>query len=152
MNDEGIPMVVNNGGGNELVRGKVAQVLNATDLAINRGSADGVQVGTKFAILSNRGANITDPDSGEILDSVEIAKTLVKIVSVTPRLSVGRTFRSKTGANFAAILSGGTSRTETLRTDERRLQQELDPKDSFIKVGDEAVEYEGDYDGIVYDF
>lgn len=139
---------------NEMIRGKVARVLNSTDLAINRGSDDGVSVGMRFAILSDRGADISDPDTGEVLDSIEIAKTLVKIISVTPHLSVGRTFRSKGGGGIASALSiVGTARDETLRTDERRLQQELDPKDSFIKVGDEAQQYTGDtYGGIVYDF
>jgi hypothetical protein len=139
---------------NEVIRGKVARVLNSTDLAINRGTDDGVDVGMRFAILSDRGADIKDPDSDEVLDSIEIAKTLVKIISVTRHLAVGRTFRSKGGGGIAAALNMvGTQRDETLRTDERRLQQELDPKDSFIKVGDEAVQYTGDaYAGIVYDF
>jgi hypothetical protein len=139
---------------NEPIRGKVARVLNSTDLALNRGSDDGVSVGMRFAILSDRGADITDPDSGLVLDSIEIAKTLVKIISVTEHLCVGRTFRSKGGGGIASALSIiGTPRNETLHTDERRLQQELDPKDSFIKVGDEAVQYTGeDYGGIVYDF
>lgn len=138
----------------ELIRGKVARVLNSTDLAINRGSENGVLVGMRFAILSDRGADIKDPDSGEVLDSIEIAKTLVKVISVTPHLSVGRTFRTKGGGGIAAALSiVGSLRDETLRTDERRLQQELDPKDSFIKVGDEAVQFTGEsYGGIVYDF
>lgn len=139
----------------ELIRAKVAQVLNATDLAMNRGSDDGVVVGMRFAILSDRGANIKDPDTGETLDSIEIAKTLVRIVSVTPRLAVGRTFRNKGSRNgaMAAILQMGGERSETLRTDERRLQQELDPKDSFIKIGDEAAQYtDAEYAGIVYDF
>lgn len=140
-----------------LIRAKVAQVLNSTDLALNRGSKDGVEVGMRFAILSDRGADIKDPDTGEVLDSIEIAKTLVKIISVTPRLAVGRTFRRKGSSNsaFAAALNvmGTGERAETLRTDERRLQQELDPKDSFIKAGDEAVQFTGEgYSGIVYDF
>jgi hypothetical protein len=51
-----------------LIRAQVAQVLNSTDLAINRGSKDGVEVGMRFAILSDRGADIKDPVTGEVLD------------------------------------------------------------------------------------
>ena len=137
------------------IKAKVAQVLNSTDLALNRGEDAGVRVGMRFAILSDRGADIRDPDTGDVLDSVEIAKTLVKIVSVTPKLSVGRTFRRiKAGGGIASMLNlVGEDRSETLRTDQRRLQQELDPKDSFIAIGDEAIQYTGDeYTGIVYDF
>lgn len=137
-----------------LVRAKVARVLNATDLALNRGSNDGVEVGARFAILDRRGHDILDPDTKEVLDSVQIAKTVVKVVSVTPRLAVARTFRTKrTGLSVMAGLDfGPRDRTETLRSDSHRLQQELDPKDSYIKEGDEAIEYRGDFDGIVFEF
>ena len=137
----------------ELITAKVARVLNTTDLALNRGSDAGVQVGSRFAILSDRGEDIRDPDTNEILDSVQIAKTLIKIVSVSPKVSVGRTFRSIESFGFASILSQGSTRHETLRSDERRVQQELDPKDSLVKIGDVAVQYSGDkFAGIVYDF
>lgn len=138
----------------ELIRAKVARVLNTTDLALNKGSAAGVEVGMRFAILSDKGENITDPDTNEVLDSVDIAKTLVKIVSVTEKLAVGRTFRSTENTRSISSMFAMTEsqRHETLRTDERRLQQELDPKDSFIKIGDAAIQYVGDYSGIVYAF
>jgi hypothetical protein len=137
-----------------LVRAKVARLLNSTDLALNRGENDGVGVGTRFAILDRRGHEIVDPDTHEVLDSVQIAKTLVKVVSVTPRLAVARTFRTKRAGmpGFAGLDFTARDRTETLRSDANRLQQELDPRDSYIKVGDEAIEYRGDFDGIVFEF
>lgn len=134
------------------IHARVARVLNSTDLALNRGSDAGVEVGMRFAILSDAGVDIKDPDTGEILDSVEIAKTLVKIISVTPKLSVGRTFRRYESFGIASALSRGSVRTETLNSDESRAQQELDPRKSKVKVGDGAVEYNGEYSGIVYDF
>jgi len=136
----------------ELITAKVARILNNTDLALNRGTDVGVEIGMKFAILSDAGADITDPDTGEVLDSVEIAKTLVKIISVTERLSVGRTFRRYESAGIADMFTRGSSRHETLNSDESRVQQELDPRKSKVKVGDEAVQYTGDFAGIVYDF
>ena len=106
----------------------------------------------RFAIFSDAGADITDPDTGEILDSVEIAKTLVKIISAGPKLSVGRTFRKYETFGFARVLSQGSTRHETLNSDESKVQQELDPAKSKVKVGDEAIRYTGDFGGIVYDF
>lgn len=137
----------------EMIEAKVARVLNTTDVALNRGSESGVEVGMRFAILSDRGENIRDPDTKEILDSIAIAKTLVKIVSVTPKLAVGRTFRSIESTGFASILTHGSARHETLRSGESRVQQELDPKDSLVKIGDRAIQYVGErFSGIVYDF
>lgn len=138
------------------IHAKVARVLNSTDLALNRGSDAGIQVGARFAILSDRGMDITDPDTGETLDSVEIAKTLVKVISVTPKLCVARTFRSYESFGLADTLFrnslGGGTRHETLRSDEATAQQELDPSQAKVKVGDQAVQYSGEWEGIAYDF
>ncbi|MCL2489764.1 MAG: hypothetical protein FWF36_03420 [Propionibacteriaceae bacterium] len=131
---------------------KVARIINNTDLALNKGLEDGVEVGMKFAILSDAGEDIRDPDSGEVLDSIQIAKTVVKVIYVTSRLSIGRTFRKYESAGIFATFGQGTTRYETLASDESRVQQELDPAKAKVKVGDRAVEYTGEYTGIVYDF
>ncbi|UOE43087.1 hypothetical protein [Agromyces larvae] len=136
-----------------MIEAKVARVLNTTDVALNKGSDAGVEVGMRFAILSDKGEDIRDPDTKEVLDSIQIAKTLVKIVSVTPRLSVGRTFRTIESVGFNRMLFGETKRHESLRSDESRVQQELDPNESLVKVGDKAVQYVGErFPGIVYEF
>ena len=136
----------------ELITAKVARILNSTDVALNRGEDAGVEIGMRFAILSDAGADIKDPDTGEILDSVEIAKTLVKVISVSNKLSVGRTFRKYESFGMGAIISRGTTRHETLSSDESSVQQELDPRKSKVKVGDRVIQYTGDFAGIVYDF
>lgn len=136
----------------EEIRAQVARVVNSTDLALNKGSDAGVEVGMKFAILSNAGADIKDPVTGEVLGSVDIAKTVVKIIIVEPRVSIGRTFRKMQSYGISQILTGGTARAETLNSDESTVQQELDPSKAKVKYGDEAVEYTGEFNGVVYDF
>lgn len=136
----------------DLIRAQVARVVNSTDLALNRGSDVGVKVGMRFAILSDAGADIKDPETGEILDSVEIAKTVVKVINVTPRVSIARTFRKMESYGIGSILTGDRTRNETLNSDESTVQQELDPSKAKVKVGDKAVEYTGEFTGVVYDF
>lgn len=137
------------------IRTKVAAIINAQDLALAAGSDEGVEVGMRFAILDPRGRDIPDPDDpANILGSVEIAKTLVKVVSVEPQICVARTFRTVRGGSLAAMLqltAGQAERQETLRSDAKRLSQELDPKDSYIDIGDEAVQYDESWSGLVYD-
>lgn len=135
-----------------LIHAKVARILNNTDLALNKGELDGVEAGMKFAILSDVGEDIRDPVTDEVLDSIQIAKTVVKVIHVSPRLSVGRTFRTHKTLGALAAFSQEMTRQETLASDESRVQQELDPKKAKVKVGDDAVEYTGDYTGIVYEF
>jgi hypothetical protein len=136
------------------IRAKVAQLLNSTDLALNKGANHGVEVGMKFAVLDPIGRDIEDPETGEVIGSVDIAKTVLKIVRVEPGLSVARTFRSRQSGGFGlgALAGLAGTREETLRSDERRLQQMLDPKDSKVKVGDTAVQYSGEFGGLVLDF
>lgn len=136
----------------DLIHAKVARILNNTDLALNRGEEHGVEEGMKFAILSDVGEDIRDPDTNEVLDSIQIAKTVVKIIHVASRSSVGRTFRTRRTLGMLGAISGESTRQETLASDESRVQQELDPKKAKVKVGDAAVEFTGEYTGIVYEF
>ena len=77
----------------EPIRGKVARVLNSREVALNKGSSDGVEVGMIFKILSPASA-IKDPDTGELLGSIELEKISVEISAVYERVSVASTYRT----------------------------------------------------------
>ena len=131
------------------IEGKVARVLTARDLVLNRGQVDGVIVGMRFAILNRKGADIKDPDSGETLGSIELPKTFVKVVSVKDHLAVARTFREfrtkggplwNIGALGPVLDNPPQTRVETLKTDETLVEEEISDTDSYVKIGDPAVE------------
>lgn len=133
------------------IEGKVAKVLNSREVAINRGEDSGVEVGMKFAVLNRNGLEIVDPDTGEKLDSVEVEKTVVKIVRTTPRTAVGRTFRTTT-TRAGVLYTGGLlglsqpprKIVETLRTDETTYKEEIEEEDTYVKTGDPVVEVTGE--------
>ena len=77
----------------EPVRGKVARVLNEREVAINRGSNDGVEIGMKFNILDPESQEIRDPDTNEALGFIERPKSRVRVTQVHDRVSVAETFR-----------------------------------------------------------
>jgi hypothetical protein len=144
------------------IEGKVARILTARELVINRGSEAGVEVGMRFAILNRKGREIIDPDTKEVLGSVELPKTFVKVIAVEPKLAVARTFREfhypgvrglgDTAFSLSALMTGKPERTEveTLKTDETRMKDEMDEADSFVKTGDPAVQMVGnEYAGSV---
>ncbi len=130
--------------------GKVAAVLTKRELVINRGEADGVKVGMRFVVLNSQGIDIKDPDSGESLGSVEVPKTIVKIVRIDgAHLSVGRTFRTIAGTpgilGAMSNFSGTPDRIETLDIDEHTLlKEELAPGESYVRVGDPVRSTLGD--------
>lgn len=132
------------------IEGSVAQVLNAREVVINRGQTHGVESGMRFAILNRHGAGITDPDTGEPLDSVEVEKTVVKIVRVYERSAVGRTFRTVTSGSFGAasalqeMFAPARREYETLKTDEKMYVEELDEAESYVKRGDPVVQVTGE--------
>lgn len=135
------------------IRGKVAAILSKRELVLNVGAADDVRVGMRFVILNSKGINVRDPDTGKVLGTVEVPKTVVKVVRVDgDHLSIGRTFRkiAGNGPNFMASLTGTPPRVETLDIESgSSLKAELSAAQSYIKPGDVAVETEGDeYDDL----
>ena len=131
---------------NNRIEGVVAEILTGRELVINRGSADGVAIGTRFAILNSKGADIKDPITGSSLGSIELEKTVVKIVRVQEHLSVGRTFRTyrTSGFDINWMLRASTTEVEGLKTDQARLKEELSEEESYVKIGDRAVQYTGE--------
>lgn len=127
------------------IRGRVAKILNKRELVINRGSNDGVVLGMKFAVLDAKGENITDPETGDVLGSVDRPKVEVEVVRVQERLSLARTFKGRRvnigGTGFGPAVSDVFSppryvtQYETLRTNESTLE-DLDDSQSIIKTGD----------------
>ena len=74
------------------IRGKVVAFVSKREFVMNIGSADGVKVGMRFAVLKPGGVAVHD-DDGNLLGTMEAAKTVVKVVRVEgDHLSVGRTF------------------------------------------------------------
>ena len=130
----------------EPIRGKIARVLSTRDVAINRGDRDGVAVGMVFNILSTKGGDIKDPDTGEELGSVELVKTSVKIKAVYERVSVASTYRSQTvnvGGSGIALTGLFTppkweTRVETLKVNDNNIQ-DLEEREAFVNTGDPVV-------------
>ena len=64
------------------IRGKVARVLNTREIAINVGVEDGVTVGMYFDVMDLQYEDIRDPDTDEVLGSIERPKVRVKVIHV----------------------------------------------------------------------
>lgn len=132
----------------ETIRGKVAKILNSREVALNIGKEHGVNLGMVFEILTPVGDEIRDPDSGETLGEINLAKTRVKINHVDNRFSVATTYRSK------RVDVGGTSlfqppkwetRYETLKKQEsfEGAAEPLDTWNSYVSAGDLVVQIPG---------
>jgi len=137
------------------VSGKVAAILSKRELILNVGADDGVSVGMRFVILNSNGIDVKDPDTGKVLGTAEVPKTVVKVVRIeSGHMSVARTFRTIGGTpgilGAMSSISGSPSRIETLDIESgSSLRAELSIEDSYIKIGDVALQTEGDeYDDL----
>ena len=136
------------------IRAKVARVLNSREIAITAGDKEGVAVGMFFEVMDPKGEDITDPDTGDILGSIERPKVRVQVTQVQDHISVASTYK-KEKVNVGGIGSGllgdfgAVSRAlmppkyvtkyETLKTDEKTWE-DLDEEKSYVKTGDPVVQ------------
>lgn len=132
----------------EPIRGKVAQILNMRELVLSIGARDGVTLGMKFDVLEPRGEDIKDPDTGEVLGSLNRAKVRVRATRVEDKMTVAETFRvHSVNIGGAALLAWSqlfsrqllpaewVEHRETLKS---RLSaaEDLSEEESYVKIGD----------------
>ncbi len=78
----------------EPIRGKVARVLNDREIAINIGTTHGVDIGMYFDVMDAQGEDIKDPDTDEVLGSIERPRIRVRVTYVQDKLAVASTYKS----------------------------------------------------------
>lgn len=143
----------------ELIRSKVARVLNSREIVIAAGAEQGVFVGMYFDVLDPKGEEIRDPDTGEILGSIDRPKVRVKVTQVQERLSLATTFKKEKinvggtgpGVESIGLLSRAlmppkyVTKYQTLKTDEKTWE-DLDEEQSYVKSGDPVIQVIGSID------
>ena len=135
----------------DLIRGKVARVLNSREVALNVGSNNGVEVGMCFDILDPKGEDIIDPDTGESLGFIDRPRVSVRVTIVQGKLSVASTYKTKS-VNVGGLLpvfpqpfarslmpAKWVTKYETLKTEEKTWE-DLDEDASYVKVGDPVLQ------------
>lgn len=103
-------------------------------------------------IMDQKHQGIEDPDTGQVLGSVERPKARVKITVIQAKLSLATHKKTRVnvgGRGGLATLQGGlahalmppkwVTKYETLKTVEKTWE-DLDEKESFVKIGDPVVE------------
>jgi hypothetical protein len=134
------------------IRGKVARILNSRELVLNIGSKQGVSVGMYFEVLDANGEDICDPDTGEVLGSIDRPKVRVQVTSVQESLCMASTFKKARvnigGRGYGAVAGLSdlfqppkyVDKYETLKTTEKTWEN-LSEADSYVKTGDPVVQY-----------
>lgn len=134
----------------ELIRGKVASLLNSREIAINKGYADRVTEGMYFDVIALESGEIRDPDTGKVLGSIKRTKVRVKITEVHEKLAVASTYRRAifdSPASFGPYARSlmpaswiNKYEIETLRKSDKFSPVDIDGDDSDVKIGDPVVQ------------
>lgn len=130
------------------IHGKVARVLNSREVALNIGSADGVAIGLYFDIMDAKGEDITDPDTGETLGSIQRTKVRVQVIHVQEKLSLAATYRQRRGGSRRLFNPGlaeflmpqkWVNEYETLKSQEKTWEP-MSEQESYVEIGDPVVQ------------
>jgi hypothetical protein len=132
---------------NEPLQGKVAAVLNERELAINIGASHGVEPGMKFKVLAEQPAEIYDPETNELLGTIDREKVRVQVVEIQEKFSICRTYRIRRTSGgplygLAAFTLTAPPREipETLKAEDSSLPPPLSEEESYVKIGDRVVQ------------
>ena len=132
------------------IRGRVSRLFNSRQLALNVGRQNGVDVGMLFDILDPAYEDITDPETGEILGSIDQAKVRVEVTRVGDRVCL-----ATTGVKHRVNVGGGGASIDALgrlfapakwitvyeRLDKRPEGAEpIDESGSYVRVGDPVIQ------------
>jgi hypothetical protein len=133
-----------------LLQGKVAKILTEREVVINIGRMQGVKKGMRFAILSPTPEEISDPETGEVLDIVDRTKVLVQATEVREKVTICSTYRTikisggafSTAHYFNRLFDPPQEVPETLRFEDSSLPAPLPPEESYVKIGDRVKQVE----------
>lgn len=126
------------------IRGSVAKVLNATQVVINRGSKDGVELGMIFEILDKNATEIIDPETKKPLGNIDRPKVQVRVSILEEKLCLAETFKTKRinrgGSGLASFGNMFAAPDyidvkETFKAEEKAWE-DLPEEKSYVKVGD----------------
>lgn len=133
------------------LEGLVAEILNARELVINLGQAQGVTLGMKFAVMAESVLEIHDPASGEVLDTIDREKVRVEASEVRQKITICRTYRVRkiaggpygemlTGYSIAKMLRPPREVPETLSLRDSSMPPPLSEEESYVKVKDRVIQ------------
>lgn len=124
------------------IEGRVALILNQQEVTINRGLEEGVVVGMRFAVLADTPLEVKDPESQELLGTMDREKIRVEAVDVSGRFSICRTYETYTvgglglGTTIADMFGETRRETRTFKVKDPGYIPPLPEEESYVKVGD----------------
>jgi hypothetical protein len=123
------------------IEARVAQVLSGRQLVINRGHADGVTAGMRFAVMAESPVPILDPETNQVLDEIDRVKVRVEAIEVRERIAICSTYEYQDVALSIGELIGSRRKVPvTFQADQNGALPPLDPEESYVRRGDRVMQ------------
>ncbi len=114
---------------------KVIKIIDDTSIVINAGSDDGITTADRFEIFTT-GNEIKDPDTGEVLGTLDTIKETVSVDNLFPKMCICRDIMIIKGlSNYMDSLT--KIKYQTLKVDATQISGGLSD-DLTIRIGDKA--------------
>lgn len=84
---------------------RIAKIIDETTFIITGGISDGVKEGDKFQIIGHKGEEIKDPETGEVLGTLDSIKGVIVATTLYSKMSVARSETFRVGGSIKAALS-----------------------------------------------
>ena len=123
--------------------GKVAEVLNDREIAINIGTDHGVDMGMYFDVLYPESGEIIDPDTKEVLGSIERKKVRVRVTEVQKKLAVASTYQSEQvtqGLHLGPFARALMPPSWITKYETKNTWESLDGERHHVKIGDPIIQ------------
>lgn len=93
---------------------KIVRIVNGYTFVINGGLEDGINSGDSFHILDKKGDVVIDPDTGEVLGTLDAYKGKITAKTIYPKMTICETgyTQSTLMKSSTAILSAFSERIE----------------------------------------
>lgn len=115
---------------------KIIKIISDMKVVVNLGSEDGIRNGTILEIYSP-GEEVTDPDTGESLGTLDTIKAYIEVINVFPKMSICKNNASREYNALAGITQALIqTKTLPLDVDKTEITGGINNFDKIIHVGD----------------
>ena len=118
-----------------LLKGKVLKILDPYRVVVDIGYQDGIKNDMKF-IIYELGDEILDPDTGRVIDRLEIIKHNIKVTQIQEKFSIMRSDEYEPDFMKTLLTSGNINTKVIPLSTEEKPAKSSEKEYKKIKVGD----------------
>ena len=116
---------------------KIVKIIDEYQVIINGGSNHGVNISDNFQILDEKGSEVTDPETGEVIGHLDLIKDTIQVANVFEKMSICENIKTRQINVFENITKSLIfTEKEKLNVDLTQVSGGFKHSDAPIQIGD----------------